>query len=765
MNSNLGLPNKKTNKINISKHSISKSTLNPKKITKKKEEAKSTNIEMFQKKNDINNIIDYNINNDGEIKLQEKQKRDHSKKAKKAFVNKNIGKNNIDNIGANINFGNDYVDKVEKVLKTKVQSINPEISKSKNFLKSSINEYDLFQFNNILTGYTDTFFDKNDNELKPKTNLPKKMATNTFLNKREEIKGKNNNNIIMNQQNLQKPYFLKESNNNNISNKNNNQEKKNNYITNLDKKKYINDSENFEENGLNKKAIINKNKRILVPMTNFTKENNCFLNTLIQALSNLDEFRDYLLQNSFKNTKSDVVKELCDLINSYKNMQEKYINNNNQIIEPTLSVNNLRKDLNNIYGDYFKGECGDPMETLEHLLNLIHKDSFIENISFNKETEEICKCPSHNYFFLNIKEIKYCKKCYKTETKAYDKNCYMFDIFSNEIVNNLQINSNDFNKYKSNLFYKIKVENEKYENNTRIQKCKCTELNYAKKLKFTNSNNNPYLIINITWAEEFPNMVEILNIFTLLPITDKYHNLFSMEKKDININKKLYIKAIILYGIYHYVFVIYLNDQKKWGIVDDKIIKYIDKYYDLIEYLLKNHLMPVGLFYSLSLNDKIEKDDIFLNLITNDEYLRLYKFCEDVEKRRKETITNIVKSKGSFNETNQDYLDNNLFYNSILDLVNYSSDSDYEECKKKIEEQKSEKKDENNEDEKQDANDNIKNKKSKDKNSNSLKGEPFMGDFNNNVNLKGELIMFSNSYGENENNKNINKNYFDNKIK
>ena len=84
---------------------------------------------------------------------------------------------------------------------------------------------------------------------------------------------------------------------------------------------------------------------------------------------------------------------------------------------------------------------------------------------------------------------------------------------------------------------------------------------------------------------------------------------------------------------------------------------------------------------------------------------------------------------------------------------------------KKIEEQKSEKKDENNEDEKQDANDNIKNKKSKDKNSNSLKGEPFMGDFNNNVNLKGELIMFSNSYGENENNKNINKNYFDNKIK
>ena len=645
MNVNYGLSTKKTN---INKQSISKSTLIPKKISTKKEEAKSNNIEIFQKKNDINNIIDSTINIDGKIDLQERQKRDHNKKAKKTFVNKNIEKNNIntDGINKNSNINNEinYLDKVEKVLKTKVQSINPEISKSKNFLKSSINEYDLFKFNNILTGSTNTFFDRNDNnlfnnELKSKTNLPKNKPINNFLNKKEEVKVKNNN-IILNPQNIEKPYFIKESNNNNIINKNNNNKwKKNNYIDNLDKKKYLNDSENLEKNDLNIITTINKNKtkRILVPMTNFKKENNCFLNTLIQVLSNLDEFRDYLLENSFKNAKSDVVKELCELIKSYKDIQEKYINNDNQIIEPTLSVNNLRKNLNDIYGDYFKGECGDPMETFEHLLNLIHKDYSIDNNSYNKDNEEICKCPSHNYFFLNIKEFIYCKKCYKKETKTYDKDCYMFNIFSNEIVNNLQINSHDFNKYKSNLFSKIKEENEKYENNsnTRIQKCECIELNYAKKLKFTNSNNNPYLIINITWAEEFPNMIEILNIFTILSITDKYHNLFSIDKKDININYRLYIKAIILYGIYHYVFVIYLNDQNKWAIVDDKIIKYKDKYFDLIEYLLKNHLMPVGLFYSFSNKDKIEANDIYLNIITNDEYLKLYKFCEDVEKKKK----------------------------------------------------------------------------------------------------------------------------------
>ena len=252
-------------------------------------------------------------------------------------------------------------------------------------------------------------------------------------------------------------------------------------------------------------------------MTNLTKENNCFLNTLIQVLSNLDEFRDYLLQNSFKNSKSDVVKELCELINSYKNIQEQYKNNDNKNIEPTLSVNNLRKNLNNIYRNYFKGECGDPMEALDHLLNLIHKDYCLQHTPYNNGNEEIYKCPSHNYFFLNIKEMKYCKKCNKTEAKTYDKDCYMFDIFANEIVNNLQIKNHEFNKNKLKLFSKIKEQSEKYENksNTRIQKCKCPEINYAKKLKFTNSNNTPYLILNITWAEEFPNMIEILNIFTL----------------------------------------------------------------------------------------------------------------------------------------------------------------------------------------------------------------------------------------------------------
>ena len=77
--------------------------------------------------------------------------------------------------------------------------------------------------------------------------------------------------------------------------------------------------------------------------------------------------------------------------------------------------------------------------------------------------------------------------------------------------------------------------------------------------------------------------------------------------------------SIILYGICHYICVIYLTKFKKWGIIDDKTIKFIDKYYDLVEYLLKNHLSPVGLIYSYDECDKINEMDIGLNNISKEK--------------------------------------------------------------------------------------------------------------------------------------------------
>ena len=94
---------------------------------------------------------------------------------------------------------------------------------------------------------------------------------------------------------------------------------------------------NIIKNPTNKINIIKENKikeeendiripqfnlnNILIPMSNKAKENNCFLNVLIQTLFNLESFRENILKYFMGNSSSiqdEVVSEFNNLIKSYK---------------------------------------------------------------------------------------------------------------------------------------------------------------------------------------------------------------------------------------------------------------------------------------------------------------------------------------------------------------------------------------------------------------------------------------------------------------
>ena len=418
---------------------------------------------------------------------------------------------------------------------------------------------------------------------------------------------------------------------------------------------------------------------ILIPMLNNKKENNCFLNVLIQVLFNLDSFRKYIINyfdKNFQNINDQVFYEFCNLINSYNKEQIKY-EDIQKIKTPILSVNNLRAKLNFKFGNYFKGECGDPMESLEHIFNSIHEE-FSNNFLNNKENE--IDCPIHQYFYLDLIDNQICKNCNCRIKQPYNKDCYMFQIFISEICKRIIDKNLNFEDIDNKLFYFIKEQNQKYDiSNTRINGCKCNKINNIRKLNISKVNNS-YVIINLTWSEQFPDLKDILNICSSLPLSDKNKHLFSLyEEKN---NKLLSIKSIILYGIYHYICVIYLNKFKKWGIIDDKTIKFIDKYYDLVDYLLRNHLSPVGIIYSYDECDKIEKEDVKLNKLTKEKYLQILKFCKDVDNSKNIKMSFINKSRESLNEINENYLDNNLFFNSFINqVINSSSSSNNEEEK------------------------------------------------------------------------------------
>ena len=502
---------------------------------------------------------------------------------------------------------------------------------------------------------------------------------------------------------------------------------------------------------INTKKSIND---ILIPMTNKTKENNCFLNALIQSLFNLDEFRKEILSedNLYKIKRSKPINEFYELLKSYKTEQQKNKDNKDSLnIEAVLSVNNLREYLNEIYKCYSKSECGDPMETMGFIFDLIHK-------AFNRKDSNNCKCPSHKYFFLFLLENKLCPHCNNKNVQEYNKDCYMFNFFTKDITNKLHGKS--FNSYNLKLFQKLKEQNEICDNKVKITGCNCDDKMisaYEKKIKLMGPSS-PYLVINITWAEEFPSMVEILTLFTLIPISESIGNLFTFGENSKN-NDIFYIKSMILYGIYHYVSIIYMNDQKRWGIADDKTIKFIYKYSDLIDFLLRNHLMPVGIIYSKCYQDKIDESSIKSNALNKDDYAKLYNFCKDVDRRRGLKVSDIVLSKGSFNENNENYLNNNYFYNSIINFENpndaynqkiidqvISNRKNFEEIKTKTTINKKKNILVN-----KDNNSNSPIKKDEKNKNNFLKGRPIIGNLNSN-NLKGGIIFFSNSINGNKDN-------------
>ena len=750
------------------------------------------------------------------IKEQHIQDRDHGKKAKKSMNASNSPKKqkeetqNMNNNNEKENNKNEeFTQKIEKKLRdtslSKCKFTNKKAKKN-DFLKSSINLNSDLEFSSYINNNNNNDNNNNNknyvfnpmniiknensiinNKFNPITNINLKQ---TSIFNFEEEKGNNEIKSIKEKDSEKKIQKITSSNIKNINQNINNEDiiskrssnKKLTYQSqrfNIAQKQadnFILDKNNNLKSSSKENIFLETNKKsnniknIIIPLLNRAKENNCFLNVIIQTLYNLGEFTKELLENNenlVKNNKT--FREFYNLLKSYEEEQIKNVNNKGQI-EPIISVNKLRNYLHEIYKCYKPGETGDPMETLEYIFDIIHQ-IYCKKRRIDYKKVENCKCPSHQYFFLKLVEIISCPNCKAKKVQIFNKDCFMANISIKDITNKLHGKS--FSSYNLKLFYKLKENNEVFENKTKIPECKCNKKiisSYEKKIKL-NGPSSTYLIINITWAEEFPNMSDILAAFVLIPISENIENLFPFEDIKAKRNETYYIKSMILYGIYHYVCIIYIKDQKKWAVIDDKTIKYIVKYYELIDFLLRNHLLPVGIIYSKNNIDKISEKEIKSNSLNKEEYIKLYQFCKDVDLRRGLKVSELVSSKNTFNESNENYLNNNYFYKSIFEFLpsyneNIKNNTPLENKKNEINHFNHKTSIKPNNFKNLDSNRNKQNinlfnrdnnaaqNEIKGKN-NIINGRKIMGDFSNN-NLKGGILIFSNST-LNENDANIEK--------
>ena len=740
-----------TQKINTSKKakntfkdsnkSIKNNDMNPKTLiirrsnSKQLKDNKNNELKKSVKINNINNINNNNINNDNNLNFLKDENNEVNKYLKSKSVSKK--KKNFLKESININALN-FEEDANKIEENEVKKLIDKPNNNNNML---------FKIN-----------EENSSEFNLKIKMKQKEAKE--IEKNQNSKTSSNNKIV----NINKTFKRSATKKN--SEQGSDIFKKEKFLFSFVKKnslrlsskelgEFRNSIRDFSlSNSVNfGKGNKNSINNIIIPMLNRKKENNCFLNVIVQNLVHLPNFKNDLLLNESSDffTRTKTVNEFYNLIKLYESEQikNKYNikenkNNKDFIIEPILSVNNLRNSLNEVFNRYKKGESGDPMETMNSIFDLIH-ESYCKKMKLDKNKIKSCKCLAHKHFLLKLADIQYCPNCNSKKVQMYDKDCFMYNIFINDIINKLH--SKNLDIFKLKLFQKLKEHNENFEEKKKpkIPGCNCNEKlmeSYVKTTKIMGPINT-YLIINITWAEEFPSMNDILKTYALIPINNKIHNLFSFdEKSKYLINYTFSIKGFILFGIYHYVCALYIKEEKKWAVVDDKTIKFIDKYYNLIDSFLRNHLMPVGIIYSKDENDIIKESIVNNMIISKDEFKKLYQFCKDVDNRRGLKTSGIFDSRISFDEDKGDYINNNLFY-SIFDGSNDTKKTQNLINSIIISDKKEDKKEEQN----------IKDIENKEKDKNKNKGGIFSFNKKFGNDLRGGIIDFSEDNKEIESSK------------
>ena len=644
--------------------------------------------------NKNNNQILSSIIKEGE-KHKEKKQKSKIKNNSVNIINEEYNLNN-QNYNKYINENSNMIENRIKNKNSNVKSnhVNENKYKSSKDMKNKDNNTKVFDdsleegFENLHVNNEDIEEFKESMTIKNSSNFKNKNIiynSQIFMNNKDDninlasqrLKNSccNIDNNESNNNNLRQNYNFENDNEEKIKNRNMSckvKKKKKINITNL---KYAQD------------ISLEKDKIIL--FENGLGVNDCFLNAIIQVLFHLEEFKNKLFQLKIDKDPKNPIFQLYTIFKNYE-----YLSKLNTI--DTLNASLLRESLHCKFGTYPKGKCGDPMETISEILELIHtqyiQTNSTESDSNNKNFCQNELCPSHSNFLIQLKEKKYCPNCKTKSLQLYDKDCFMYDVLSFEVLSTVKNES--FYQYKYSLFNKLKQLSQSFgDNKIKLEKCKCEEINTKKKLYLYN-RFPPYLIINITWDTNFPKMGDICKIYGLIPPYDNTKNLFEIEngkktKKDLVTN--YFLCSMILYGQKHYTCFFYNKAVDMWSFVDDENKRNFNTYNELIKFLIIRRSIPVGIIF-YHLND-FNLDNIEKLLLNEEEFNKIYQKSiandqRDLEEKQKTEKDNIIKNNNTFlknstrqnnnngriNNNNDNIFDNRNIENRNNYYKNYSRD-------------------------------------------------------------------------------------------
>ena len=397
-----------------------------------------------------------------------------------------------------------------------------------------------------------------------------------------------------------------------------------------------------------------------VVFENNNGENACYINVFLHFLYSCKDISYFLCNlyiidkqdnhnktdndNNENNTnkEEDKNKLLILLGQILYNYNEALKNKKNRVT--VLRTKKFRQFLNNFSkGKFRMNHVADTVDFINYIFEILNEQ--------NKEETE-------KYFVLKLNEHYVCSQtCNIKRTTKYDKDNFIYQIYTEEVLNYLEANSNI--KFYNRLFQLSQM-------SFLRDAIKCSKCGKDMNKRICCDNNPKILIINCVWLEEMPNISKVLKFYALIKLKDELKCLFQINNK----KKKLFysLTHIILYSsaLSHYIIAVYHPISKIFYLVDDNMVIEFKKLVDLISSvtanLLRNNELfyyyPVLLIYSNS--EKYDQETLDKNLMNEEIYNDLINQCnKSIQEYKERKNKNKNVNNNASNNSNNSNINNN----------------------------------------------------------------------------------------------------------
>lgn len=341
-----------------------------------------------------------------------------------------------------------------------------------------------------------------------------------------------------------------------------------------------------------------------IGLRNEPGEENCFLNTALQALWHLTSFREAILE-----WQTDCNKLCCCLVCGIKHVFDEF--KTLQEWGELASGQIIRIELARVYSDrglFQLNQTSDTIEAMQALLAAVHSKA-LGNMS--QGLDPTCSgtrceplCPAHKFFGFEVAEVTQCS-CGSGRLSSWDFSTFSLPVYVSELLlpsfggdsdELCKVPEHSLLSYKS-LSTVLPMTNRLSEElsralNPRTQTCDNCQGTAKVKLEVVTA---PRVIsISLVWPQEAQSSLRVLQVLAALP---DYLNIQAINPTAEATCHTLL--GLLMYSGSHYIALFRGESSGSWYRIDDSIVRKVERgsrFLMLCE-CLKSRMHPVAVFY------------------------------------------------------------------------------------------------------------------------------------------------------------------------